>query len=287
MSRPRRRSRAPASSTSPPMCRARPRAARGARLQAVVERDAARPEPAGGRGLSRQRRPAARLSGRLGAHPARGDRRGLRPQSGAHRLRRRLGRAADAARPDLSRAGRRGDLHRSTASSSTGSPSSPPAATPVVAPETRRHGRRRRDPGARHAAHAASSSSPTRTTRPAPTCRSDEVRRLHAGLPADVLLVLDAAYAEYVRRNDYASGIELAADGGERRDDAHLLEDLRPRRPPHRLGLWAGACDRRAQPHPRPVQRQRPGASRPAPRRSPTARISSAPSRTTQTGSPG
>jgi histidinol-phosphate aminotransferase len=40
----------------------------------------------------------------------------------------------------------------------------------------------------------------------------DEVKRLHAGLPGNVLLVLDAAYAEYVRRNDYASGIELAAE---------------------------------------------------------------------------
>lgn len=38
----------------------------------------------------------------------------------------------------------------------------------------------------------------------------DEVRRLHAGLPAHVLLVLDAAYAEYVRRNDYEAGLELA-----------------------------------------------------------------------------
>ncbi len=37
-----------------------------------------------------------------------------------------------------------------------------------------------------------------------------EVRRLHAALPPHVLLVLDAAYAEYVRRNDYESGIELA-----------------------------------------------------------------------------
>src|ERR1700730_15577187 len=37
----------------------------------------------------------------------------------------------------------------------------------------------------------------------------DEVKRLHAGLPKNVLLVLDAAYAEYVRRNDYESGIEL------------------------------------------------------------------------------
>jgi histidinol-phosphate aminotransferase len=39
----------------------------------------------------------------------------------------------------------------------------------------------------------------------------DEVNRLHAGLPKHVVLVLDAAYAEYVRRNDYASGIELVA----------------------------------------------------------------------------
>lgn len=38
-----------------------------------------------------------------------------------------------------------------------------------------------------------------------------EVKRLHAGLPGDVLLVLDAAYAEYVRSNDYEAGIELVA----------------------------------------------------------------------------
>src|SRR3974390_2963896 len=39
----------------------------------------------------------------------------------------------------------------------------------------------------------------------------DEVKRLHKGLPQHVLLVLDAAYAEYVQRNDYESGIELVA----------------------------------------------------------------------------
>jgi len=39
----------------------------------------------------------------------------------------------------------------------------------------------------------------------------DEVKRLHRGLPAHVLLVLDAAYAEYVERNDYESGLELVA----------------------------------------------------------------------------
>jgi histidinol-phosphate aminotransferase len=37
----------------------------------------------------------------------------------------------------------------------------------------------------------------------------NEVKRLHAGLPPHVLLVLDAAYAEYVRRNDYEAGLEL------------------------------------------------------------------------------
>ena len=40
----------------------------------------------------------------------------------------------------------------------------------------------------------------------------DEVRRLHAGLRDDILLVIDAAYAEYVRRNDYEAGIELVAN---------------------------------------------------------------------------
>jgi histidinol-phosphate aminotransferase len=39
----------------------------------------------------------------------------------------------------------------------------------------------------------------------------DEVKRLHRALSPGTLLVLDAAYAEYVRRNDYESGIELVA----------------------------------------------------------------------------
>ncbi|MEN3791284.1 histidinol-phosphate transaminase [Fulvimarina sp. MAC3] len=40
----------------------------------------------------------------------------------------------------------------------------------------------------------------------------DEVRRLHAGLPKQTILVLDAAYAEYVRKNDYAAGLELVSE---------------------------------------------------------------------------
>ena len=39
----------------------------------------------------------------------------------------------------------------------------------------------------------------------------DEVKRLRAGLPSHVLLVLDAAYSDYVSRNDYERGIELVA----------------------------------------------------------------------------
>ncbi|HUZ71836.1 MAG TPA: histidinol-phosphate transaminase [Stellaceae bacterium] len=36
-----------------------------------------------------------------------------------------------------------------------------------------------------------------------------EMRRLHAGLPPSVVLVIDAAYAEFVQRNDFEPGIEL------------------------------------------------------------------------------
>ena len=38
---------------------------------------------------------------------------------------------------------------------------------------------------------------------------ADELVRLHQGLPDDVLLVVDAAYAEYARANDYGTGLEL------------------------------------------------------------------------------
>ena len=38
-----------------------------------------------------------------------------------------------------------------------------------------------------------------------------EIRRLHAALSPQTLLVLDGAYAEYVRPNDYSAGLELAS----------------------------------------------------------------------------
>lgn len=40
-----------------------------------------------------------------------------------------------------------------------------------------------------------------------------EVERLRAGLPPDVLLVLDAAYAEYVEARDYEAGVRLVDAG--------------------------------------------------------------------------
>ncbi len=52
----------------------------------------------------------------------------------------------------------------------------------------------------------ANPNNPTGTYVPLP-----ELRRLRAGLPEHVVLVLDAAYAEYVQRNDYEAGIELVA----------------------------------------------------------------------------
>ena len=38
---------------------------------------------------------------------------------------------------------------------------------------------------------------------------AQELARLHAGLPPSVLLVIDAAYAEFVNRNDYEAGMTL------------------------------------------------------------------------------
>ncbi len=67
-----------------------------------------------------------------------------------------------------------------------------------------------------------------------------EVKRLHQGLPPHVLLVLDAAYAEFVRNNDYEAGIALVAEAEKRGDDAHLFEDSRPCGICAWLGLLSG-----------------------------------------------
>ena len=99
----------------------------------------------------------------------------------------------------------------------------------------------------------------------------DEVKRLHAGLPGDCLLVLDAAYAEYVRRNDYEAGIELVSHFDNvvmtrTFSKIHGLAALAAR-----LGLLPGACRRCAQPHSRALQCLGPGPRRRRRRRSPIA----------------
>jgi histidinol-phosphate aminotransferase len=84
------------------------------------------------------------------------------------------------------------------------------SATPVVVPEKNR----RADVDAMLArvtpktrlVYLANPNNPTGTYLP-----HDEVRRLHAGLPSHTLLVIDSAYAEYVRRNDYETGIEMVS----------------------------------------------------------------------------
>ncbi|MDE2184114.1 MAG: histidinol-phosphate transaminase [Alphaproteobacteria bacterium] len=52
--------------------------------------------------------------------------------------------------------------------------------------------------------YLANPNNPTGTMLP-----REEVRRLQAGLGADVLLVIDAAYAEYVGRDEYEDGLEM------------------------------------------------------------------------------
>ena len=90
----------------------------------------------------------------------------------------------------------------------------------------------------------------------------EEVRRLHAGLPGNVILVLDAAYAEYVRKQRLRRRHRAGLLGRERRDDAHLLQDLRARRLAHRLDVRPGADRRRARPGARAVQPERRGDRR-------------------------
>ena len=55
-----------------------------------------------------------------------------------------------------------------------------------------------------------------------------------------MLLVLDAAYAEYVQRNDYEAGIELVATSENVVMMPHLLEDPRAGRAAARLDVRAG-----------------------------------------------
>ena len=83
----------------------------------------------------------------------------------------------------------------------------------------------------------------------------DEVKRLRAGLPPHVLLVLDAAYSDYVSRNDYELGLELVATT-ENTVMTHTFSKIHGLAGvAHRLDVRPGQHRRRRQPHPRPLQR--------------------------------
>ena len=184
---------------------------------------------------------------------ARRDRRDLWPQPGPHRLWRRVRRHPLPDGAGFIGHGEEAHLHRAWISGlSHRHPRR--GGRPVVAPETDD----RADVDAilsrvtakTRVVFIANPNNPTGTYIP-----FDEVRRLHAGLPSDVILVLDAAYSEYVRKNDYESGIELVATADNvvmtrTFSKIHGLAGLR-------IGwCYAPADDRRcAQPHPRAVQR--------------------------------
>ena len=85
-------------------------------------------------------------------------------------------------------------------------------ATPVVAPERERVADVDALLGAltprTRLVYLANPNNPTGTYLPA-----DELVRLHCGLPGDVLLVIDAAYAEFVEAADYSAGLDLVEIG--------------------------------------------------------------------------
>ena len=82
----------------------------------------------------------------------------------------------------------------------------------------------------------------------------DEMRRLHAGLPSNALLVIDAAYSEYVRRQRLRRGHRIGVQVRQCGDDAHLLQDSTGWRDQAGLGLCAPGDLRCDQSHPRAVQ---------------------------------
>ena len=89
-----------------------------------------------------------------------------------------------------------------------------------------------------------------------------EVERLQAAMPSDALLVLDAAYAEYVEKNDYAAGAELVSCC----ENVVMLRTFSKiswiGEPTPGVGLRAACRDCGAEPGAGSFQRQRRGARR-------------------------
>ena len=89
-----------------------------------------------------------------------------------------------------------------------------------------------------------------------------EMARLHAGLPPSVVLAIDAAYAEFVNRNDYEAGAALV----DQADNVVMLRTFSKiyalAGAAARLGLLPAGNRRRAEPGAQSVQRQRAGTRR-------------------------
>ena len=178
-------------------------------VQAVGQRDPARALAEGGRRLQERRRSSGGLSGRHLARAARSHRPRLWARPRPHHLRRRLRRNPQSSGAHLSPPWRRGDLHRARLSGVSDRDMANSAIN-VVAPETEFTADvdailARVSPRTK-LVWLANPNNPTGTYLP-----FNEIKRLRAGLPAHVLLVLDAAYSDYVSRNDYEIGIELVA----------------------------------------------------------------------------
>ena len=82
-----------------------------------------------------------------------------------------------------------------------------------------------------------------------------ELERLRRGLPAETVLIVDAAYADYVDAEDFEPGQALVERGLQHRDDPHVLQALRTRGAADRLDVRAGQHRRRRRAHPHAVQR--------------------------------
>ena len=180
---------------------------------------------------------------------------GLDPD--AHRLRRRLRRSAQPAGARLSRRRRRGDPHH--------------ARLPGLSDRDARHRRhargrageglhrqRRRDPQAGDAEDQDGlPRQPEQSDRHLPAVRRGQAP---APGPAAACAVRGRRGLCRIRQPQRLRVRHRARrDQRERGDDAHVLEDPRARGAAPRLDVRPGACDRRDQPHPRTVQRQRAG----------------------------
>ena len=131
----------------------------------------------------------------------------------------------------------------------------------IVVPARDLRPRPRRDASPRSPPIRGWCSSPIRTTRPVPSLPARGDRALpRATCRADVVVVLDEAYNEYLRpelRFDSARWLQRSSEPDH---FAHLLEGLRTGRAARGVRAGAGRTDRPAEPGPPAVQRQLAGA---------------------------